>query len=405
MERKIRIEDKSTQSPLECILEHVYWNFIAYIWYKNLLFIPLDNYPIEKSKIILWMCILGVSCVGIIIRWKKCMTGRGNVADVMIGYGVYTVIAYYVYYTQWIRIVFIMFFIFFVAYASLVFTRKVRGKKLSQIRNKERRILIIKNRILRILNVSGLVLGMAMTILIVPMTYNRIENGGILAADSKDNDYTVGFDINYTENEASLAYNIDTIAKIRSNKTWFPLSEKEKLQVLQAICNCEANYWGMEDRIMVVMDDLEEGEVGTYYDSERRIVIDKQHLEKDDAIEVLDTVLHEMYHAWQHCLVRLYLDSSESQRKMRVFMHCEEYLNEMKNYQNSGDSHEEFMEYYGQLIEQDSREYAEDTKRIYYYQIDNILKEKEESQFNDNLISEQEEENTGSKNEVGAWDD
>ena len=335
MDKKIRMKDLSSISPLQCIIEHIYWMFIIFIAYKIVMFLPLDGLSFEKSKQIMILCMVSASIVGTAIRWRKFMTTRGVVADIMVGLGIYTIFAYKTYYSKWIEILYITFLTISTGYMIFMIFRKSRGKFLFEIRNKYRRKVIIKIRMKRFLSTSGLIVGGLMTVLMVPIAYNRLIHGGIVVADVMHSD-TKGFDNNYTANEWSLRYNFDSISKIRFKSDWDLLSTKEKLNVLQDVCNCETNYWGMDFRVTIVMDDLEGYTLGSYCDSDRRVTIDKQHLENDNPEEILDTVLHEMYHAWECSLVRLYLDASDSQKKMRVFQHCEEYIEEMMNYQDGG---------------------------------------------------------------------
>lgn len=387
MEKKMRMKDKSSISPLGCIMEYLYWMFVIFINYKNLTFIPLNDYSVATSKRILIACMVIASIIGTALRWKKCMTTRGVLADIMIGVGAYTIMVYKVYYASWIRVLFIIFLAFFIGYAGLVYSRKSRGKSILNIRNGNRKRFIIKSRTIRMMNVAGLVLGLTMFVLTIPITYNRIFHGGFVVADVKQSSIS-GFDTNYTENEWGLTYNIDSISKIRSAESWEPLTTSQKLSVLQDVCNCESNYWGMDFKVSIVMDDLSEYTLGSYCDAERRIVIDKQHLENDAPEEILDTVLHEMYHAWEYSLVRLYLDSSESQRKMRVFQHCDEYIREMANYQDGGDDFESFMAYYCQYLENDSRLYAAEAVKEYYDEIDLILEEQKAKEMEGGVKNE-----------------
>ncbi|MBE5893221.1 MAG: hypothetical protein E7286_07545 [Lachnospiraceae bacterium] len=374
MDKKIRMKDLSSISPLECIIEHIYWMFIIFIDYKIVMFLPLNGLSFEKSKQIMILCMVGASVVGTAIRWRKFMTTRGVLADIMVGLGIYTIFVYKTYYSEWIKILYITFLIISAIYMIFMVFRKSRGKFLFEIRNKYRRRVIIKIRMNRFLSTSGLIVGVLMTVLMVPIAYNRLIHGGIVVADVMHSD-TKGFDANYTANEWSLKYNFDSISKIRFKSEWDLLSTKEKLNVLQDICNCETNYWGMDFRVTIVMDDLEGYTLGSYCDSDRRITIDKQHLENDNPEEILDTVLHEMYHAWECSLVRLYLDASDSQKKMRVFQHCEEYIEEMMNYQDGGADYESHMSYFGQYMERDSRAYAAAAVKDYYDEIDLILAE------------------------------
>lgn len=315
------------------------------------------------------------------------MRTRAVIADVLIGAGIYTILTYGNYYTKWICILTIIFGIFFVAYSFCVLIRKNKGKSLIQIKNKLRKRLIIKVRITKILNNTGLVLGGLSLLLILPISYNRIFNGGIIVSDAKYN-LGSGFDTNYTENEYSLTANIDSISKIRNEREWKQLDIAQRLQVLQDICQCEENYFGLEHQVRVVMDDLDEYTLASYNDSEKLITIDRQHLENDNPKDICETILHEMFHMYEHSLCKLYLDSNESQRKLRVFQHCDEYIKEMVNYQDGGDDYESFMSYYCQYMEADSRDYAHDAVEEYYSEIDEIL-------------GEQSKNNAGTQGDVG----
>lgn len=387
MERKMRIKDKSSISPAECITEHLLYSFIIFLNYKTFAFIPLNGYTVSKSRLLLISFMVSASVVGSIIRWRKCMKTRAAIADVLVGAGIYTILVYENYYSKWIHILAIVFIVFLICYSFLTLMKKNRGKSIFQIRDRIRKKLIIKVRITNILNQAGLVLGILSLLLILPISYNRIFNGGIVMADAK---YSLGsgFDTNYTENEYSLTFNIDNIAKIRNEEVWSKLNVTQRLQVLQDICCCEENYFGLEHQVRVVMDDLDEYTLASYNDSEKLVIIDKQHLENDNPKDVCETLLHEMFHAYEHDLVRLYLDSNEAQRKLRVFQHCDEYIKEMVNYQDGGDDYESFMRYYCQYMEADSRAYASEAVEEYYAEIDEILEEQKNADAQEGVGNE-----------------
>lgn len=376
MRRKKKIYDISTITPYECITEHFYWIITIFFLYKSLLFIPLDYLSVRKSRILLVLCILVASFVGIILRWKKCMTSKSVIADTIFGAGIYTILAYRKYYDNWMKKVILISICMLTINALIVFLRKSRGRYLFQIRDEHRKKFILKTRCIKVTNFTGLMLGVAMFVLTMPILHNRIFNGGIAVAYLKESNIG-GFDNNYTENELSLTSNFDSISLLRSRESWEPLTTQEKLNVLQDVCNCEKNYWGMSYDVSIVMDDLADRTWGSYSDNERRITIDKQHLENDDPADILSTILHEMYHSQEHNLVRLYLDSTEAQRKMRVFLNCNEYLKEMADYQDGGTNYESFMRYYCQYMERDSRSYAKEAVQTYYEEIDLILRERE----------------------------
>lgn len=217
-------------------------------------------------------------------------------------------------------------------------------------------------------NAVRLTLGFILLIFFFLFLYNRILPESFVGKNSIS-----GFDTNYTENEFSLTSNIDSISKIRNQESWEPLSTEKKLSVLQDIVNCDTNYWGME-KLTVKIKNFPEHILGSYRDDKRSIYIDKEHLENDSPEDILKTILHEVYHGWQHDLVRLYLDSSDSQRKLRVFQNCAEYYQEMKHYE---DGREDCESYMAQQLERDCCVYAENEFRVYYDEIDLILAEQE----------------------------
>ena len=156
---------------------------------------------------------------------------------------------------------------------------------------------------------------------------------------------------------------------------------KEKLEVVQAVCDCERNYWGIDYPIRVETGDLNGNTLGQYNDTEKKVVMDSLFLGEGEASKVLEVTLHEMYHAWQYRLVRLYLDASESEKTMRVFMYCQEYLREMNDYKHGSDDPEEFMEYYGQYMEKQARAYSESAVLEYYDQMDEIYYQRQEETY------------------------
>lgn len=371
------IDDIFALSPKEYICESLFWIVIAFIFCRYVLFIPLEGHSAGVSKVIFAVCMLCASLAGIAVRRKSSMYTEMVATDILSGLGIYVAIAYGKYYKTWFLAIFMIYVLINLILIFYVLTKKKRGKSIFDIRNKEKRNHVITRRLLGLCNTSGMILGILMCVMMLPIAYNKIFNGGVLAADF--NYKTLGFNNYYTINNHGLSYNIDEIKKIRSNESWKILSPQEKINVLQTIANCETNYFGMDTPIYVVADALPEDVLGQYADSERLVTISITYLEEAYAEEVFDTCLHEIYHAWEHELVRLYMDASKSQRKLRIFDHCEEYVEEMRNYSdgNDADDFESFAKYYCQYLERDSREYAEQTVQEYYEQIDMILAERE----------------------------
>lgn len=94
-------------------------------------------------------------------------------------------------------------------------------------------------------------------------------------------------------------------------------------------------------------------------------------MENDDSEKVLNTVLHEIRHNFQHRMIDMYQSIEEhideQYKDLQVFREIQEYRENFSDY-CSGD--ENYDEYYRQVVEQDSREWAEKRiKEFYIYYI------------------------------------
>ena len=79
---------------------------------------------------------------------------------------------------------------------------------------------------------------------------------------------------------------------------WEELTTRDRLDVLQTVCNIEVCYLGITDPVTVQADNLPENTLGTYRDDLRLVLVNLDHIENDLVDEVLDTVLHEVYHCY-----------------------------------------------------------------------------------------------------------
>ena len=162
------------------------------------------------------------------------------------------------------------------------------------------------------------------------------------------------------EPAASSAAEVDENRLVCLNEDlWAQLDEQERLDVLGVVAMNESVYLGTPD-----MPPIQGAYLGGYvvgqYDWEREsITIDLQMLGQSSAADCLDTVLHEMYHHYQRCLVDCYATMENEYRTLRAFRQVPEYMEESEHYQSDG------MEYYEQSLEEDAREHA--AYRLGYY--------------------------------------
>lgn len=368
---KLKVRDKSTVEPPENIMMHVVWAILIFFNYNNLIFISMGRLTVMQSKLILFGLIVLFSVIGIAIRWRRCASFRSSFLDPIIGAGIYTILAYKEYYKYWTLAISIICLLIVAISFGFYFVKKIKGRYIFKIKNADKRMFVIKNRLAKAADVSSMCISGVMLLLIVPIAFNQIVNEGIIA--TKYNAINTVDSEDYFA-ELDIKDNLDTIEKIRCNERWKPLTIKERLEVCQAVVDCERAYWGIKAPVTVVLAELDDNIISDYCDEgtcgQKIIHIDKRSLESDDADVVLGSICHEMYHCFQYRLIEAYSNASEDEKLLRIYRHCDEYIDELANYQEASSSYEEFTKYYTQYLEYDSRVYAESAVLDYYYQID-----------------------------------
>ena len=99
-------------------------------------------------------------------------------------------------------------------------------------------------------------------------------------------------------------------------------------------------------------------------------MIDLGQLETAAAADVLESLCHECFHAYQYQMIALYEDIPEKYRNMLLFQYVGSYIKETSNYNDgSGD----LVDYYYQTIEIQARQYAELAVADYYGRIRECL--------------------------------
>ena len=378
MARRIRMRDRSIISPLECLTGHLLLGILIGCFYMDWIFLPIGSLSVKASRVCFYALLIGFSLLGTIVRWRKCMSVKATVADSLVGTGFYTMLAYYPYYKFAMAASVITIFIHIYYNLELFSYENPGGRRFSTLPEKMKRSYIFRRRAVRLYHSLSMYIAFLAVCLTIPVCRLHLKYGSQFKAYAYRETPVAGFDMNYKKSPDSLSNRFDTISKIRFDDMWEPLTVKEKLEVVQAVCDCERNYWGIDYPIHVETGDLNGNTLGQYNDMEKKVVLDSLFLGEGEASKVLEVTLHEMYHAWQYRLVRLYLDASESEKTMRVFMYCQEYLREMNDYKHGSDDPEEFMEYYGQYMEKQARAYSESAVFEYYDQMDEIYYQRQE---------------------------
>jgi hypothetical protein len=149
-----------------------------------------------------------------------------------------------------------------------------------------------------------------------------------------------------------ISANIETFQKLYTS-VWDTLTPGERLDVLQCAANADAAYLGTPDAPAVVMDTLSPGTLGTYAEAERTITVSRELVETRGSRACMITLLHEMYHHYQHRLCKILAEMDEQYRDILLFEEARLFDDSFKHYTGDGDM------YYTQYVEVTARNYAE----------------------------------------------
>lgn len=148
-----------------------------------------------------------------------------------------------------------------------------------------------------------------------------------------------------------------------NEKVWREMTLQERINLLQVVANLERNYFGIPQRLEVRIKPLDCGVLGSYNDFTWRIYVDRTLVEEGELWQVLETIFHEAYHAYEHRMVDAYEQLDEEHRTLRAFREAGIYAQEFGEYIDSGD---DAFGYYMQKCEEDARNYSERRVLEYY---------------------------------------
>ena len=120
---------ENSKGRMEFIIDHIWWAFIAWIWYKNFLFRCLEMHSLKESRVILLVMIICCSAIGIVLEMKKQRNSISVIMNLLAGFGLYTVFAYLPIKRRLILITFIVAAILTVLYLLLILCHKIKNRR------------------------------------------------------------------------------------------------------------------------------------------------------------------------------------------------------------------------------------------------------------------------------------
>ena len=162
-------------------------------------------------------------------------------------------------------------------------------------------------------------------------------------------------------------------------KKWAVLSKNDRMQALKELCEYERNYLGITRDLQISFVNLAgRNIVGVASPEEGTILIDENYLTEDsnvfNARGAMNTIIHEMFHIYEYELMVLSEKLNDEEKKLLKFNSVNDYLLESENYISN---RLDYSGYFNQLLEKDSRAYAELRVNENYYIIENLFTPKD----------------------------
>lgn len=140
---------------------------------------------------------------------------------------------------------------------------------------------------------------------------------------------------------------------------WKELTRDEKADILYKIGVAEAKNLGIDDYMSISFSAVKMPlpRLAYYDNNDRTVALNKAHIDNGTAEENVNSLLHEIFHAYQHYLVEKLDFDNELVKNGYYFEQARRWKDNITNYRPSAVYG--YDEYYSQALEEDARAYAE----------------------------------------------
>lgn len=344
------MKDKNTMSLKYYLFSNLYWGLLSMYWFRAALFKTVDTLSLNTSKTLLWLLFVGFISLGIAITYKVRRNNLSLLVNIALPFEIYAIASYSNHIFGLITASLIAATILSVGYILIISTAQI-----TDLRHKQ---AIIKRRIIKCLLGTRTIVSCCM-LLVISFIVTAAIFGTSLTKSSvaahKDNN----------DNIWTIANNIEQVC-LFSDESWHSLSDNEKTSAMQVIANIECRYLGLPHELNVITSVLPDNVAAAYNDRTHTININIQYFDDASPSDILDSICHEAYHAYQYRLCEAYDDVDDRYKTLLGFYDVPYYKQEFKNYTNGGD---DLHEYYFQHCESRAREYAHAAVSEYEYRI------------------------------------
>lgn len=327
--------NKNTMPKYEYVTSTVTMALAAIVWHDLLLFKGIASLTYMQSLAVLHVMMALSLVTGFISTWKK----RRNLFSMFVNI-LLPLIAYNVIARMGENSAVLLVAIGMTAVFTALYIMFILGQRIHEGSDKKR---ILKNRFIYAVKgwrtVATVCFAAALVCIVVPASFSATEPSETVSEEVL---------------KWSMADKAEAMLNLEEDK-WKTLSHEEKEELVWTMINIEAGSLHIPHKIDVEIVSLEGNVAACYDDSVHIINIDDVYFDNCTAQSMLNTICHEVYHAYQFRLVDAYRQIDESLRKMEPFDAAGVYAAEFENYISSN---EDSSGYENQLCEKDAYDYA-----------------------------------------------
>ena len=328
------------------IIKNAIYTYFALKLYGMYLFINLFNLDSSTSMDILIITTLVFVVIGVILTFKHRRNSLSIGINIMFPLALYSILGYFRY-TGLLIVILLLFSVL----AGIIYILMTRQYSSSKVSKNNKKFSIKRFSLLGVRTIVTTCCSILIVFLVgSTISGNQLYKPSIDAATaSADN------------SEYLIENNIDTIVLLESCR-WKELDIEAKITVLQTVANIERSKLGIITHPIYVKSKPFFNELlGCYDNKTNTALINTKHLEEDNSLEVLETALHEVYHAYEQSLIELFDSTNDEYKSLAVFNNSIKYKEEFLDYK-SADQYEEYMH---QTCESDARSYAQYEVQVY----------------------------------------
>lgn len=339
-------QESNEMGVLSYLIAHLYWGWLFNTFFTARLFCRIVNMktglPLStaNSQLVLQGLVFLVSILGLFSTIAHYRNSWSLLFNTLTPYGIYLLLETLPHFPIYVWINFAAVIFFVIIYSILLITAPIH-----QFKNKK---VVIRKRFYQLVNNTRILSSFLLCGIVIVAAIGAILGFQVIKAQSFHDQSS-----NMDNSQSLLAYSKELQGL--QNTQWESLSIQQKVNLLQLVTNIESNYLGLPDNLKIHCKNLAPDVAGNYNHKTRTISVATDLLLYNGPKDCVDTIIHEVYHSYEHHLCTVYETLDKQYQSLYFLRNAATYLYEFEHYNSGGD---DFLDYYLQACEIDSREFA-----------------------------------------------